>query len=115
MREGLRASRKICRLSFGIFLSGVSTNALLKNHDGRAIINALKDEKGSYIHSLKAPWLPELIEKHEKILALKKEKATLTKTPSKSILPSTRPRFTKKNTLDLLREIDGDESESNSR
>lgn len=46
-----------------------SSNKLLKKYSAKSIIAALKDEKAKRIFSLRAPSLPALIKKHEKIIA----------------------------------------------
>lgn len=45
-----------------------SSHKLLKKYSAKAIIAALKDEKARRIFSLRAPFLPDIIKKHEKIL-----------------------------------------------
>ena len=46
-----------------------ASNKLLKKYSAKSIIAALKDEKAKRIFSLRAPSLPALIKKHEKIIA----------------------------------------------
>ena len=46
-----------------------SSNKLLKKYSAKSIIAALKDEKAKRIFSLRAPSLPALIKKHEKIIS----------------------------------------------
>lgn len=81
-------------------------NALLKKHEGKHIIQALKDDSGKYIFSLKAPWLKEIIEKYEKIKPATIE--TRKTSPTEGTPNTRRPKFGK-SPLDILKELDSDE------
>lgn len=79
---------------------------LLKQYEPKAVLNALNSKEGSKIYSLRAPHLPAMIDKEQKILSsLPEPKA---KNIERNILDKGRSdRSSKKsNILDKLRELD---------
>ena len=91
-------------------------NRLLKKYLPKSIIAALKDDRGKRIYSLQAPWLEDLIQKHDKKQRAIKVKNTLPKSVDKPILNSNRPKFFRnKSILDTLRDIDNGKEENHKK
>ena len=84
---------------------------LLKQHDEKAIIAALRNPKTKRTYSLSAPWLIPIIAEEQRLLAVKKAAPRQERTivPSTQIILRTRP--IKKNSISLLKELDNGEKE----
>jgi hypothetical protein len=83
-----------------------SANKLLKDYSAKAIIKALNDKEAEKIYSLRAPHLPPIIEKCEKIVA--NENKTLTKPIERKDNQVYRKEEKKKNILSKLKELDNE-------
>jgi hypothetical protein len=82
-----------------------TANKLVKKYNAKAIIKALNDPKASRIYSLRAPHLPAIIERYEKILEDQKEE--LTKNFERKENAKFEKNRSKKNIISKLKDLDG--------
>lgn len=82
-----------------------TANKLVKKYNAKAIIKALNDPKASRIYSLRAPHLPAIIERYEKILEEQKEE--LTKNFERKENAKFEKNRSKKNIISKLKDLDG--------
>ena len=78
--------------------------SLLQKYSSEAIIKGLQDKKAWNIYSLHAPWLPEIIEKHQK--KLDQPKREKEESPEMTTGKFKRETKKKKNIVDILGELD---------
>lgn len=81
-----------------------TANKLVKKYNPKAIIKALNDPKASRIYSLRAPHLPDIIERYEKVLEEQKEELTKSFQRKKEV--KFEKRTAKKNIISKLRDLD---------
>jgi len=81
-----------------------TANKLVKKYNAKAIIKALNDPKASRIYSLRAPHLPAIIERYEKILEEQKEE--LTKNFERKENAKFEKNRSKKNIISKLKDLD---------
>lgn len=80
-----------------------SANKLLKKYRAESIVKALRTWKGKKIHSLRAPWLVDLIKEEEKVADQTKSDVILEKVVEN---PTRRQEKPKGGLLDKLRALD---------
>jgi hypothetical protein len=81
-----------------------TANKLVKKYNAKAIIKALNDPKASRIYSLRAPHLPAIIERYEKILEEQKEE--FTKNFERKENAKFEKNRSKKNIISKLKDLD---------
>lgn len=81
-----------------------SANKLLKNHNAKAIINALKNPQTSKIYSLRAPTLAAIIKQEERIL--EQQNTTLKQEYSRKNDATFAKNKHKKNIISKIKDLD---------